>query len=89
MEAVRLDRRVAWVSGSRVTQPHLTERSLECAHRAPPLAGHAGPLKAVLLLTTVFMLGEAAAGWRPRSLTLPARPGDKPITEVAQRGRSL
>jgi cobalt-zinc-cadmium efflux system protein len=58
-----------------VTPPELTERSLECAHRTPPLAEHAGPLRVVLALTTVFMLVEAGAGWLANSLTLLADAG--------------
>jgi cobalt-zinc-cadmium efflux system protein len=70
------------------TVPELTERSLECAHRAPALAEHAGPLRTVLALTTVFMLVEAAAGWVANSLTLLADAGHM-LADVGSLGLTL
>jgi cobalt-zinc-cadmium efflux system protein len=58
-----------------VTEPGLSRRSLECAHRAPPLAEQSGPLRSVLLLTASFMVVEAVAGWVANSLALMADAG--------------
>jgi cobalt-zinc-cadmium efflux system protein len=68
--------------------PAVTERSLECAHRTPPLAEHAGPLRVVLGLTAVFMLVEAAAGWLANSLTLLADAGHM-LADVGSLGLTL
>jgi cobalt-zinc-cadmium efflux system protein len=63
-------------------------RSLECAHRAPLLADHAHDLKRVLVLTAVFMLVEAAAGWLANSLALLADAGHM-FADVAALGLAL
>jgi cobalt-zinc-cadmium efflux system protein len=63
-------------------------RSLECAHRAPLLADHAHDLKRVLVLTVVFMLVEAAAGWLANSLALLADAGHM-FADVAALGLAL
>ena len=71
-----------------MAESQLTERSLECAHRTPPLAEHAGPLRVVLALTAVLMLVEAAAGWLANSLTLLADAGHM-LADVGSLGLTL
>jgi cobalt-zinc-cadmium efflux system protein len=74
--------------GAPVTPPELAERSLECAHRTPPSAEHTAPLRAVLALTAVFMLVEAAAAWLANSLTLLADAGHM-LADVGALGLTL
>jgi len=71
-----------------VTQPELSQRSLECAHRTPMLASHARTLTQVLLLTALFMVVEAGAGWIANSLALLADAGHM-FGDVAALGLAL
>lgn len=66
----------------------INSRSLECAHRTPLLADHAHGLKRVLVLTALFMLVEAAAGWVANSLALLADAGHM-LADVAALGLAL
>ena len=71
-----------------MTQPELSQRSLECAHRTPMLASHARTLQQVLLLTALFMVVEAGAGWIANSLALLADAGHM-FGDVAALGLAL
>lgn len=71
-----------------MTEPELSQRSLECAHRSPLLASHAHTLRRVLGLTALFMIVEAAAGWVANSLALLADAGHM-FADVAALGLAL
>lgn len=71
-----------------MSEPALSQRSLDCAHRAPQLANHAGTLKRVLALTAGFMVVEVAAGWLANSLALLADAGHM-LADVAAVGLAL
>lgn len=64
------------------------ERSLECAHRTPALAGHGRPLRFVLILTATFMVVEFAGGVIANSLALLADAGHM-LTDVAALALAL
>lgn len=69
--------------------PLLTsDRSLDCAHRAPALGRHTHTLKVVLAVTAVFMLVEVAGGWFANSLALLADAGHM-LTDVAALALAL
>ncbi|HLB36141.1 MAG TPA: cation diffusion facilitator family transporter [Gemmatimonadales bacterium] len=71
-----------------MSEPTLSQRSLECAHRTPLLASHARTLKLVLGLTALFMIVEAGAGWVANSLALLADAGHM-FADVAALGLAL
>jgi cobalt-zinc-cadmium efflux system protein len=71
-----------------MSQPEPSQRSLECAHRTPMLASHARALKRVLVLTALFMVVEAGAGWVANSLALLADAGHM-FADVAALGLAL
>lgn len=64
------------------------ERSLDCAHRAPALAGQGRPLRFVLILTATFMVVEFAGGLIANSLALLADAGHM-LTDVAALALAL
>lgn len=73
---------------ARVTPAELSQRSLECSHRVPALASHARTVTRVLVLTAVFLVVEAAAGWVANSLALLADAGHM-LGDVAALGLAL
>ncbi len=72
----------------RAPPPAAPERSLECAHRTPALAGHGRPLRFVLILTATFMVVEFAGGVIANSLALLADAGHM-LTDVAALALAL
>ncbi len=65
-----------------------SDRSLDCAHRAPASAGHQRALRLVLVVTASFMVVEFAAGWIANSLALLADAGHM-FTDVAAVGLAI
>lgn len=64
------------------TQADVSDRSLDCSHRAPATRGQRRSLAIVLGITVAFMVVEAVAGWIANSLALLADAGHM-LTDAA------